>query len=113
MVAFTGKVECKKYPKAVWNSMIKKKQMLVRKLQQEQGIKPATRMASTETGVAALKAKFRVSSQTEQVYAKENLGETLRGTVWGRNRRNSVVTHQALVQGTQLTCWVIERGHQS
>ena len=32
VVAFTGKVEYKKYPKAVWNSMTRWQQMQVRKL---------------------------------------------------------------------------------
>ena len=38
--ASTGKVECKKYPKAVWNSMTREQQMQVRKLHEQQGIKP-------------------------------------------------------------------------
>ena len=29
VAAFTGKVECKKYPKAVWNYMTKEQQMHV------------------------------------------------------------------------------------
>ena len=32
VAAFMGKIECKKYPKAVWNSMSREKQMQDRKL---------------------------------------------------------------------------------
>ena len=32
VVAFMGKVECKKYPKPVWNSMIKIQEMQMSKL---------------------------------------------------------------------------------
>ena len=49
VLAFMGKVECKKYPKAVWNSMTREQQMQVRKLQEQQGIKSAMRQASTDT----------------------------------------------------------------
>ena len=30
MAAFMGKIECKKYPKAAWNSMTREQQMQVR-----------------------------------------------------------------------------------
>ena len=54
VVAFMGKAECKKYPKEVWNSMTKEQQMQARKLQQEQGSKPTTRLMNTEASVATL-----------------------------------------------------------
>ena len=47
-----GKIECKKYPKAVWSSMSKEQQMQVRKLQEQQGMKPACKQISTETRIA-------------------------------------------------------------
>ena len=39
VVVFTGKVKCKKYTKAVWNSMTKEQQMQVHKLHKQQGVK--------------------------------------------------------------------------
>ena len=107
VVAFTGKVECKKYPKAVLNFITKEQQMQVRKLGQEQGIKPAIMGTSAEARVIALEAKFGVSSEPKQVKTEENLGETLNGLVLGRNRRNSAVTCQALDAKCKDLSWLI------
>ena len=43
VVAFMGIIECKNYPKAVWNSMTKEQQMHIKKLQEQQGIKPTAK----------------------------------------------------------------------
>ena len=40
VAAFMGKIECKKYPKTVWNFMTKEQQMQVCKLHEQQGTKP-------------------------------------------------------------------------
>ena len=39
VAAFTGKVVCNKYSRAVWNSMSREQQMQVRQLHEQQGIK--------------------------------------------------------------------------
>ena len=59
VVDFLGKVECKEYSKTVWNSMIKEQQMQVRKLCEQQGIKPVTKQTSADARIAALEAKLR------------------------------------------------------
>ena len=53
--AFTGKLEYKKYPKAVWNSMSKEQQMQVRKLREQQGIKPTVRQFMAKARITALR----------------------------------------------------------
>ena len=63
MAAFMGIVECKNYPKAVWNSMSKKQQMQVRKLHEPQGINPAAKQIRAVDRFVALEAKLQVSSQ--------------------------------------------------
>ena len=62
VVAFMGKVECKKYLKAVWNSMTREQEMQVRKLRLQQGIKPATRQTSADARISALEAKLKITS---------------------------------------------------
>ena len=96
MVAFTGNVECKKYPKAVWNSMTRDKQMMVIKLQEQQGIKSATRQTTADARISAFEAKLWLTSQPKQGDIKEKEGETLEEPKWGKNRGNFVVTCQAL-----------------
>ena len=66
VMVFMGTVEYKKYPKAVWNSITKEQQMKVRKLCEQQGIKPAVKMTSADTRIAALEAKLGVSSQPKE-----------------------------------------------
>ena len=62
MSAFMGKIKCKKYPKAVWNSMTKEQQKQVCKLCEQQGIKPATKQTSTDARIVALEAKLGITS---------------------------------------------------
>ena len=88
VVAFMGKVECKKYSKAVCNSMTREQQM--------QGIKPTTSQTSTEARIAAHEAQLKISSQPRDGDVKKKEGETPRELAWGRNRGNPVVTCQAL-----------------
>ena len=76
VAAFTGKVECKKYPKAVWNSMTKKQQMQIRKLHEQQGTKPSMKQPSADARIAVLEAKLRISSQPEEADIKKKEGET-------------------------------------
>ena len=63
--AFMGKIGCKKYPKAVLNSMTKEQQMQVHKLCGQQGTKPNMKQTSVDARNAALEAKFEISSKTE------------------------------------------------
>ena len=42
VVVFTGKIECKKYPKTVWNPISREQQIQVRKMHEQQGIKTTT-----------------------------------------------------------------------
>ena len=62
MAAFIWKVECKKLPKAVLNSMTKEQQMQVCKLYEQQGIKPAMKQTSADVGIAALEAMLGITS---------------------------------------------------
>ena len=73
--AFMGKVECKKCPKAVWNSMTKGQQMQVEKLHEQQGIMLATKQSSTEARIFAPESQLRISSQPKKGDAKEKEGE--------------------------------------
>ena len=90
VAAFMGKIECKKYTKAVWNSMSKEQQMQMRGLCEQQCIKPVSKHPKIEARIAALEAQLRVHSQPEQgdiVKKKERLlkkyhgGET-EGILW-------------------------------
>ena len=74
VVAFTGKIECKKYPKTVWNSMTKEQQMQVCKLCKQQGIKPTAKQASTDARTAAIEAKLRITSQLKDSDVKKKEG---------------------------------------
>ena len=76
MAAFMGKVEGKKYPKAVWNYITGEQQMQVRKLQEQQGIKPTMQQTSTDARISALEAKLEITSRPEQGDVKEKEGET-------------------------------------
>ena len=96
VMAFMGKIECKKYPKAVWNSITKVQQMQLHKLHEQQGIKPATKQTSADARIAALEAKLGIASQPKEGNAKKKEGEIPKEPAQGRNRRNPVVTHQAL-----------------
>ena len=62
VAAFIWKVECKKLPKAVLNSMTKEQQMQVCKLYEQQGIKPAMKQTSADVGIAALEAMLGITS---------------------------------------------------
>ena len=50
--------------------------MQVRKLHEQQDIKPATKQTSTDTRIAALEAKLGISSQPEEGEVKEKKGGT-------------------------------------
>ena len=76
VVAFSVKVECKKYPKAVSNSRIKGQQMQVRKLCKQQDIKPAANQTSAYARTAALEAKLGISSQSKGGDVKKTKEET-------------------------------------
>ena len=49
VAVFMGKIELKKYPKAVWNSMSKEQYMQVRQSHEQQCIKPTARKTNAET----------------------------------------------------------------
>ena len=65
VAALMGKVDCKKCPKAIWNSVMKEQQMQMKmqKLHEQQGIKSAARWANTEARIVALEAQLGLSSQ--------------------------------------------------
>ena len=96
VMAFTRKIECKKYPKAVWNSMTKEQYMQVHKFHKQQGIKPAVKQISADARIAALEAKFVISSQPEEGDVSKNEEKTPNEPMWRRNRGNPVVTCQTL-----------------
>ena len=60
-MTFMGKIKCKKYPKAVWNSMTEEQQMQVCKLCEQQGIKPAMKQTSADARIAALEVKLGIT----------------------------------------------------
>ena len=76
VVAFTRKVECKKYIKKVWNSITKVQQMQVHMLCKQQGMKPTAKQTSTDARIVALEAKLRINSQHKEGNAKKMEGET-------------------------------------
>ena len=92
MTVFMGKIECKNYPKVVWNSMLRKQQMQVRKLHEQQGIKPATKHTNAKARIAALEAQLMINSQPKEGDAKQKDGETPREPERGKNRGNPNVT---------------------
>ena len=96
VVTYVGKIECKKYSKAVWNSMFSEQQMQVRKLHEQQGIKPTAKQTSAEARIAALKVQLGINSQTKESDAKKKGGETFEEPVGGRNIGYPAVTRQAL-----------------
>ena len=61
-----GKIECKKYSKAVWNFMSKVQQMQVSKLHEQQGIKPAVQMTSAKARISALEDQLKVNSKPKK-----------------------------------------------
>ena len=63
---------------------------------EKQDIKPPEKQTSTEIRIAALEAKFGITSQPEQGDVKKKEGEIPKEPKWGRNRGISVVTHKAL-----------------
>ena len=85
MAFFLGKIECKKYPKAVWYSMSR-----------EQQIKTASKQLCIEARIAALEAQLRVNSQPEEGDVIKKKGETLAEPAWERNRWSPMGTHQIL-----------------
>ena len=96
VATFMEKVECKKYPKAVRKSINREQQMQFRKLQEQQGIKPATRQTSADAKNSAREAKIEITSQPKQDDVKEKEGETPKEPKWGKNKRNSSMTCQKL-----------------
>ena len=66
-VAFMGKIKCKRNPKAIWNSMTKEQQIKVRKLHEQQDIKPAMKQTITDAKITALDTQLRISSQPRRV----------------------------------------------
>ena len=73
---FMGKMECKKYLKAVWNIMSRERQMQVRKLQEQQGIKSAMRHYEAWLGV---------HSQPKGGDGMKEERETSTNPTWGRS----------------------------
>ena len=72
--SYTWKIECKKYPKADWNSMSRKKKIRVRKLCEQQCIKPATKKTSVVARVAALEAQLVIHFQHKEGDVKKKRG---------------------------------------
>ena len=52
--------------RAVWNSMTREQQMQVRKLHEQQGIKPPMQKTGTDTRISALEAKLGIASQPKE-----------------------------------------------
>ena len=96
VVAFRWKVECKKYPKAVWNSMTGEQQMQVHKLHEQQGIKSAMKQTSTDARISALEAKLEITFQPKECDVKGKGGQDSKEPNWGKNWENPAVTHWAL-----------------
>ena len=69
--------------------------MQVRKLHEQQGIKPMVKQTSADARIAALEAKLWISSQPKEGNVKKMKGETPEESVQGRNRGNSEVICQA------------------
>ena len=63
--------------------MTRKQQMQVRKLQEQEGIKPTMRQTSADVRISALEAKLRITSQPEQGDVKKKEGETPKEPKWG------------------------------
>ena len=78
--------------------------MKVKKLQQEQGIKPAIKQTSADARNAALEAKFKTSSQPKESDVKKTKEETRKNQAWGRNRRNSAVNCQEFGSKCKKVC---------
>ena len=74
VVAFMGKIVCKKYAKAVWNPV---------RMHEQQVIKPAIRHPIFESKFAALEAQLGVYSQSKEGDVEKNKGETLIKPAWG------------------------------
>ena len=74
VAAFMGKIECEKYPKAVWNSMTNEHKMQVRKLGEQQGIKPNEKeQTCIEARINAFEEQLRGCSQPKE---NQHGGET-------------------------------------
>ena len=69
--------------------------MQVLKLHKQQGIKIALKQTSTDTRIAALEAKLRITSQPKEGDFKKMEGQMPEEPKWGSNRGNPVMTHQA------------------
>ena len=94
VVAFMGKIECKKYPKAVWNSM----------MNEQQGIKPAMKQTSAEVRIITIETQLSISSQPMESGIKKKEGETPKQPALGRNKGNPMVTCQALSSKCKEPC---------
>ena len=77
--------------------------MQIRKLQEQQGIKPAAKQTSTATRIAALEAQVGISSQPEEGDVKKKEGETPEEPAWEKKMGNPAVTCQALGSKCQET----------
>ena len=67
MAAFMGKTECKKYTRAVLNSLSGENQMKVKKLYEQQYIKPTAKQTSAEARISALDAQLGIISQPRKL----------------------------------------------
>ena len=104
VVAFMGKIECKKYPKAVWNSMMNEQKMQVRKQCEQQGIKPAMKQTSAEVRIITIETQLSISSQPMESGIKKKEGEIPKQPALGRNKGNPMVTCQALSSKCKEPC---------
>ena len=103
---FMGKVESTKYSNAVWKSMCREQQMQVRKLQEQQGIKPTYKQPITEAWIAALKNQLEVNSHPEEGDVMKKEGVTPEEPTGERNRGNPVVNDQALGDKCKESSWI-------
>ena len=76
--------------------MPREQQILVRKLHEQQSIKPIYKQPSTEARIAVIKAQLMLNTQSKKRDVMQNEGETPISSAWGGNRINPVVACQAL-----------------
>ena len=69
--------------------------MQVRKLREQQVIKPVSKQPRIGARIATLEAQL-INSLPEKDYVLKKEGETPIETAWGGNRENPMVIHQAL-----------------
>ena len=61
---FMEEIEYKKYLEAMWNNMSIEQQVQIRKLHEQQGIKPTYKQQSADARIAASEARPRVNFHT-------------------------------------------------